>query len=198
MIINNNINYNNYYKKVIENFNWYKNPCPKCNLYGHFIKYGKYNRYLCIIENGKFEEVKMDIQRVLCKSCDCTHAVLPIEAVPYCYYSHICVFEILKKYYLEEDTIEEITEKYHITQLLVYFMIEKFMKFSKYIVDFLRIYFGLDVNYETKPKRLLELMLSNSNSYSIIKPFFDHSKKIFLMIRKQNILSRKLYIGVYD
>jgi hypothetical protein len=198
MIINIDINYKNYNKKVIENFNWFKNPCPKCKAYQYLIRYGKYNRRLCVIENDEFKEIKMDIQRVLCKFCDCTHAILPIEVVPYCYYSQMCVLEILKRYYLEEDTIEEITENYDITQLLIYLLVAKFIKFSKYIVDFLRIYLNIDVNYESSPEKLLELILSSLNSYSIIKPFFNHSKKIFLMTRSQNALSKKIYIGVYD
>jgi hypothetical protein len=153
---------------------------------------------LCVIENEEFKEVKMTIQRVYCKYCKITHSVLPIEAMPYCYYSIMCIMAVLNKYYLQTDTIYEITEKYNITQIFVYTIVGKLKAFSKFIADFLRIYAGADVNFDTTPRTLLKLLLSKFNSYSIIKPFFEHSRKIFLMTRSQNILSKKLYIGVYD
>ncbi len=198
MIINNNINYKNYDKKVIENFIWFKNPCPTCMVDGCLIRYGLYKRNLCVVEDSKFKSIKMKIQRVYCKYCEHTHAILPIEAIPYCYYSSMCVLEILKKYYLEDDTIEMITESYDITQLHIYILVLKFVKLSKYIVDFLRVYFDLDVNYTAEPRILLKTILLKLDSYSIIKPFFDHTKKFFLMTRNQNNSPYKICIKVYD
>ncbi len=193
-----NIKYNNYYENVIENFKFFKNPCPKCGSNEYLIRYGFYLRNLCILDEDEFKNIKINIQRVYCKYCECTHAILPIEALPYCYYSLMCIFKILSKYYLEEDTIEEITENYDVTQIMIYIIIAKFKAFSKHIVDFLRIYLDIDIETDTTPKKLLELILKNFDSYSIIKPFFQHSKKIFLMTRSQNILSEEIYIEIYD
>lgn len=198
MIINTKINYNNYKEKVIENFVWFKCQCPNCETYGNLIRYGKYNRFLCVMENKEFIKIKMHIQRVYCKFCGCTHAILPIEAIPYCYYSQICVLEILKRYFVKENTTNEITKEFNISHILVYLLVLKFKNFSKYMVDFLRVYFGIDLTCETGHKLLMKSILSNTNVYSLIKTFFDHSKKIFLMMRSQNILSKKISIGVYD
>jgi hypothetical protein len=82
---------------------------------------------------------------------------------------------VLNTYYLETDTICEITEKYNITQIFVYTIVAKFKTFSKFIVDFLRIHTGADITPNTTHRTLLELLLSRFNSYSILKPFFEHS-----------------------
>ena len=56
--------------------------CPFC-FSNDFIKWGKYQRGVYFISNGKIVFRSIDIQRVKCKHCRKTHALLPSIIVPY-------------------------------------------------------------------------------------------------------------------
>ena len=56
--------------------------CPFCGS-NDFIKWGKYQRGVYFISNGKIVFKVIDIHRVKCKKCGKTHALLPSIIVPY-------------------------------------------------------------------------------------------------------------------
>ena len=47
------------------------------------IKYGTYERNLSILEDNEVVNYKVVVQRVICTSCNHTHALLPNFIVPY-------------------------------------------------------------------------------------------------------------------
>jgi len=67
-----------FYNKLIQNIDIHSLSCS-CNVKGHLIKHGFYNRKIKI--SGNY--ITLNIQRVLCKSCGKTHALLTKEFVPY-------------------------------------------------------------------------------------------------------------------
>lgn len=78
------INYNfiqilNKYEKMDFTLNF---KCPYCNS-DDLIKWGFYNRYLCFLENNIINDKIIKIQRLKCKNCNKTHALLPSFIVPY-------------------------------------------------------------------------------------------------------------------
>lgn len=56
--------------------------CPYCNS-SDVIKWGFYQRSVCFIDKDNISYNIIDIQRVKCKNCNCTHALLPSFIVPY-------------------------------------------------------------------------------------------------------------------
>ena len=61
----------------------HKKICPCCHARNKLIKYGKYDRNLSILVNNEIENYVVSVQRVICKSCNHTHALLPNFIVPY-------------------------------------------------------------------------------------------------------------------
>ena len=60
-----------------------RNICPCCHAKNKLIKYGTYERNLSILEDAEVKNYKISVQRVICKSCNHTHSLLPNFIVPY-------------------------------------------------------------------------------------------------------------------
>lgn len=61
----------------------HKNVCPCCHAKNKLIKYGKYERNISILIDDNVENYRVSVQRVICNSCNHTHALLPNFIVPY-------------------------------------------------------------------------------------------------------------------
>ena len=59
------------------------NVCPCCHAKNKLIKYGTYERNLSILVNDNVENYIVSVQRVICTSCNHTHALLLDFIVPY-------------------------------------------------------------------------------------------------------------------
>lgn len=57
--------------------------CPCCGAKDKFVKYGTYRRNFSCIIGDTIENYFICVQRVICKSCNHTHALLPNFIVPY-------------------------------------------------------------------------------------------------------------------
>ncbi len=85
MIILNPKKSNTKFKDFLENYNDSLNlpylTCPNCNS-SRFIKWGFYQRNIYYVDEIiKYDIIK--IQRIRCKDCGKTHAILPFLVVPY-------------------------------------------------------------------------------------------------------------------
>ncbi len=69
-------------KKYQEILNYSSLTCPCCKS-NEYIRWGFYERGVTYFKNGKVFSKIILIQRILCKSCKKTHALLPIGIVPY-------------------------------------------------------------------------------------------------------------------
>ena len=110
-IILSNISYKEqkeYLQKIILENEAYKYvDCPFCHAKNSFVKFGTYTRNVKIlIENKLTVFYNIFIQRVICKSCKHTHALLPNFIVPY---KQIAVFSITE--------IAEKTSKYSVYKI---------------------------------------------------------------------------------
>ena len=61
----------------------HRNICPCCHAKNKLIKYGKYERNISILIDDNVENYSVSVQRVICNSCNHTHALLPNFIVPY-------------------------------------------------------------------------------------------------------------------
>ena len=57
--------------------------CPWCHAKNKFIKYGTYSRNISFVIDNNVENYNVKVQRIMCKSCKHTHALLPNFIVPY-------------------------------------------------------------------------------------------------------------------
>lgn len=93
------------YNKLVENIDLHSLTCS-CKIKGNFIKYGTYTRMF--INNGEYIAIK--IQRVYCKSCKKTHALMTKELVPYSQISMLDHFLIINAYLSPEPAFNKYEE----------------------------------------------------------------------------------------
>lgn len=86
------------YKKYINNLEAYKIECS-CGCKGSCIKYGMYKRKIRI---GN-KVLIIYIQRIYCKHCKTTHAILPVDIVPYKILSMKDTIEIIETYEANQE-----------------------------------------------------------------------------------------------
>ncbi len=74
-----------------------KNVCPCCKAKNKLIKYGKYDRNVSFLVNDCVENYSVAVQRVICNSCEHTHALLPNFIVPYKIISLFSIAQIVQR-----------------------------------------------------------------------------------------------------
>lgn len=74
-----------------------RNICPCCHAKNKLIKYGTYERNLSILEDAEVKDYKISVQRVICKSCNHTHSLLPNFIVPYKIMALFSIAQIVKR-----------------------------------------------------------------------------------------------------
>ena len=74
-----------------------RNVCPYCHAKGKLIKYGTYERNVSILIDNEVENYRVSIQRVICTSCNHTHALLSSFTVPYKIMAIFSIAQIVKK-----------------------------------------------------------------------------------------------------
>ena len=61
----------------------YANKCPSCGAKYKLVKYGSYHRNISCIIDDTIENYFVSVHRIICTSCNHTHALLPNFIVPY-------------------------------------------------------------------------------------------------------------------
>lgn len=161
----------NSYNKILEVINMHELPCS-CKIKGQLIKHGSYHRTLKI--SG--EKIRLKITRVICKSCNKTHALLPADIVPYSQISIHDHITIIKNHLAGESSESLMIENECIDENTTTYIIKKFKTFWKQALIFLGLCIKTDFN------RLVSECLSNFN-------------KQFMQIKSTvNLLGFKTYI----
>jgi hypothetical protein len=97
-----------------------KHACPCCGAKNPVWAYhDSYKRYLVSYENISTIIYTIYITRIICSSCNHTHAILPEIIIPYGSYSLIFILNVLKDYF-SKMKIQEICEKYQISASMLY------------------------------------------------------------------------------
>jgi len=107
------------YKQYISGLEPVQLKCNNCHHRGYCTRYGFYERNY-LLSPADLNSEKIKIQRVKCKDCNTTHALLPEEIVPYSQYSIVFIFLALYQYYVEETTVAHICEGLGITPRVLY------------------------------------------------------------------------------
>lgn len=77
--------------------NLHQQSCPCCYAKNQLIKYGTYQRNISILVDENIENYRVSVQRIMCKSCGHTHALLPNFVVPYKIMALFSITQIVQK-----------------------------------------------------------------------------------------------------
>jgi len=193
MIIDFTVNFNNYTEKILNSYRIWKYSCPSCLSKNRFTRHATYERFV----NHSFEEEKITILRLKCDSCGATHAILPAGIIPYCFYSIDCLMKILTSYLIDGKSIPRIARELAISEQIISIYLKKFVTLLSIIIEFLRILLNIHLSNDSNPAKILSLIDSNFNYLNFQKEFFIHTKQIFLMTRRRNILSGAVLVFAY-
>lgn len=116
------------YNQFLYSVNLYSLRCPHCKHRGNFVFNGKYLRHCISLENKVIKEEFFYVQRVKCKQCHRTHALLPDCILPHHSYSYAFIMCVLGDYYIEKQKVCAICQQYQITHSLFYSWIRRFQK----------------------------------------------------------------------
>jgi len=95
--------------------------CPFCGAkHPHWSYHDSYDRYLISFEMGATVTHTIEISRILCSSCEHTHAILPEVIIPHSSYSLPFLLSVLRDYYLSSMTVGALCDKYQISPSTLY------------------------------------------------------------------------------
>jgi len=90
--------------------------CPKCKAKGAMVFHGWYLRHFIYRSEGKTCDSIITVIRLKCTSCNTTHAVLPLAAIPYLSYSICFIAALLADWLLGSwPSIDAISAEYGIS-----------------------------------------------------------------------------------
>ena len=95
-----------------------KNICPCCHAKKKLIKYGTYERNFSILLDNNIENYRVSIQRVICTSCNHTHALLPNFIVPYKIMAIFSIAQIVKRASI--CSAYKLAENIHLSVQMIY------------------------------------------------------------------------------
>ncbi|WP_395939534.1 DUF6431 domain-containing protein [Clostridium sp. DJ247] len=193
MIIDFNVNYNNYNEKILNNYSIFYYICPKCGAKHSLTRHGNHERNVCFIDDSQnVRDRKIIILRVKCSSCNSTHAILPNDIIPYCIYSFSFILNVLTEYYSNEHRVLDICSKFSISFQILYMFILKFSLFLNSCTTVLR---SLGYAVASAPNTIVSEITNYQFNGNFLYQHFFNSQWIFLMLKFQNILPRPIYIG---
>lgn len=153
-------NFNEFFKKYNNFVNLPYLECPNCNS-TNIIKWGSYKRNINYLNKSIIEYNIINIQRVKCKICGKTHALLPYFIVPY----RINTLDIILKSLLNDIDID-------ISFDTIYRWNKDFNKFLPYLKT---MFFNIS--------KLEIIKKLNDNILTYFIRYFKLNKKIFMMMK---------------
>jgi len=166
-----------YNEKILEFHGIFNYSCPHCGSIRRWSRHGTYDRYLIIIESGLLILESLHILRLLCKSCDHTHAILPRECVPYFIYGVSVITEILADYYAE-GTPKKPAQHSGISWQCLYSFISRFLMSLHSLEMALR-----EISYIKPPGTLYSILKLIKEHPDVYYHYFKSTKKILFMSR---------------
>ena len=110
----------NEYKKYTKNLNTFSLECSHCHTKGNCVKNGHYERSHLLHPGDLEQGTRIDIQRIKCRHCSRTHALLPEQIVPYLQFAAPFIYSVLIRYYARAETVAHICESTQITPPVLY------------------------------------------------------------------------------
>ena len=126
-----NLNFN-YIQKIMPTLDDVKDhKCPYCNRKNALINYGHYNRNVSFLCENEIKNFYVSIQRVRCKSCKRTHALLPCFIIPYVIMASFSIAKIVAN--TAQKSAYQICKLFSLSHQIIYTYIRLVLDFS---IDF--------------------------------------------------------------
>jgi hypothetical protein len=149
-----------------------KLSCPYCGAKNPVWSFhDTYSRYLISYENGATITYTIEITRIICSSCEHTHAILPDIIIPHSSYSLTFTLSVLKDYF-SKMKIKEICEKYQISISTLYGWKQLFLQHKK-------LWLGILEDIYQNPLEFLS-SIPNFNTSDDLLQFFLQTGHSFL------------------
>lgn len=100
--------------------------CPLCQATHSCSLHAHYFRDFICFENNTVQLHSVRIPRVICSSCNHTHAVLPACLIPHASYSLFFILAVLRSYFLRRYTITSLCQRFSISCSTLYAWIDLF------------------------------------------------------------------------
>lgn len=144
--------------------------CPTCGAKYNCTAFSSYSRNMITFENGLNTCHNISVDRVICNSCQHTHAILPEILIPFGSYTLSFVLTALRTYFLGSKTVTSLCEYFQISISTLYSWIKLF-KEQKHI------WLGLLNDAKTAPSDFINDLLNQRVSAST---FYNLTKISFL------------------
>lgn len=191
MIIDNAIKSKDYNQKNINISNF---KCPICGAKHSMIRHAYYFRFVISFFIGCFITSRLKILRVKCNSCNCTHAILPGDLIPYKQFNYSIFITILEKYFYNQNTGYELSEKYKVSFQTIYSFINTFISFKEDTFVTLRILKLADNLFRSKSSKLIELIKNKLGFNNFIFKFNEINDWPFLMTKFRIASTRSIFV----
>lgn len=131
-----NTNFKEIIQTYVNTLNFCHLQCPNCHSH-HLIRWGYYERNVIFFSNNRIaiENTILKIQRVMCKSCGKTHALLPFGIIPYKQFTDEIISKIL--FELTYNTLVHVFNKYQIDLSIIKNWYIQYYKFHSSKVNIL-------------------------------------------------------------
>jgi hypothetical protein len=167
-------------QKSIDSMKPSRLSCPTCNAKHSLERHDKYHRDYIYTQNGKVVTRLVAIPRLICSSCEGTHAYLPSCIIPHSSYSLFFVLAVLRLYYLKCFTVDKLCEKFMISISTLYHWIKLFRLHKRLWLDVINHAVTSDMIFlsdlENKGSFLKLFFLKTGRSFMQTKGFTIHSR----------------------
>lgn len=174
----------------------YECPNPKCKAKQHPMRrHAKYERSLVLWDADacRIKEERMDVLRLKCISCGTTHAVLPMDAIPFFVYSVQAFLGLLFLCLEEGSSVPRVEKETGVSFQLLYRFLRIFREYAGKLMLFLR----RDALWEGEGKpsgsRILSLLSGKSPPWP--QSCFFQSFHAPLFLNRQSTVSYPLRFG---
>lgn len=169
-----------------------KNICPSCHAKNKLIKYGKYERNISILVDDSIQNYTVSVQRLICTSCNHTHALLPNFVVPYKIMALCSITQIVQRASI--SSAYKLAEIINISVQLIYTYIAIVLAFFDdfRILNNSKEYSNIQ-NFNKKYFLINCINLSTSN-YRV--DFFEFYNWILFMQKFRNNISPPIRISI--
>ncbi len=123
--------------------------CPRCRAKGSVLPISPYQRYLISYEAGEVVRRIVDVKQMQCTSCRSIHAILPDCLVPYSSYSLSFMLTVLKEYFLEKTTVQQLCDHFQIAISTLYAWVKLFHRHKA-------LWLGVLIHAEVSPSSFLQ------------------------------------------
>lgn len=138
MIIDFSLSRNNYHE-ILEFYGDWKYQCPVCGAKHHLIRHGSYERYLIFPgDDTVLEYTCMTVLRLKCTSCDTTHAVLPMDIIPFHQFSVEAVLIVLLSAASPGSSVPKTARRMDISYQLAYTFLALYRRYEASILLMLK------------------------------------------------------------